>query len=224
MKKQAENLNLDVLRDFTSNLRKAVSATELTPYALAKKLGLDKAAIKNMMSGRRDFKFSTAVKAVKGMGISMDGLLGIAPEKKTTGLPPDPASEANLPYRFSLAEMDMQDAELLGAIAKILKERRTRTVVKLIKAAHRARQSRKNNGETLTAKTPAAESAKGNGLSYSFDEDAIVPVPWEEGGGDAFEEFYEDDYEKAFVEEDGFFEDNLDPDDYGDEEDYDDEY
>ena len=134
MKDIKTNFSADILKDFLINFQKAVSDTGLTTYALAKKIGLDKAAIKNILQNKSDPRLSTAVCIAKWMGLSLDGLVGIAPPQ----LSPVPEivelKKDNVSLINKINDMNDQDVELLDEIAGILIVRRTKRMAKLIKA------------------------------------------------------------------------------------------
>ena len=218
MKKQIINSNLVLLQEFSHNLQEAVSGTGLTPYALAKKIGLDNAAIKMAMSGEHDLKFSTAVRIAKGMRLSMDWLivnvLGDNPPAINSTSEVE-IKQKNVDFINKISKMNDQDVELLMAIAGILDERRIRAVTKLLHAVQDEKLSNWGNVcDTLEHKKndimakddkklkPKANEPRFNEDINEFDDDIF---------DDNLEEDFEDD-------EDLDLEDDFDDDDF--DEDY----
>lgn len=133
MKEQLRNLSSEILREFSCNLQKAVDDTGFTAYGLAKKLGLDKDAIKNMLQGNRDPRLSTIIQVFKGMEISADRLLGLTPantEKESEVQ----IKKENIAFINKVSSLHKQDIELLEAIAGVLETRRTRVMTKFLSA------------------------------------------------------------------------------------------
>jgi hypothetical protein len=220
IKKESVNQGLLILQEFSRNLQKAVSDTGLTPYALAKEIGLDKDSIKNVMSGDRDPKFSSVLRVIKGMRLSMDELIGNISVSKLTPAKPAPApapapqeveiKKGNIDFISRIVKMNEQDVELLEAIAHILDERRIRAIARLFNAVQDSSPSEKSEKKGgLMAK--ASEMAK--------EATGALPDELEEGFEDGFEDddFDEDDDfedDEDFEDEDENFHED---DDFGDD-------
>jgi DNA-binding XRE family transcriptional regulator len=197
----------EVLHDFTVNLQKAVADTGLSPYVLARKIGVNKDAIKNTIQEDRDPQFSTVVQIAKGMNLSLDQLLGnkfIESNPPPSNPPPEvqiKKETINLIDRIS--KMHEQDIELLEAIAGILEGRRARVMAKFLNAVGEPKPPKmKKEGIMARATKKAKEHEKK--ISLSDDED------------------FDGDFEDSETREDEDFEDDEDE-DYDDEDDYDDE-
>lgn len=208
-KKVAANSSLDVLRDFSSNLKKAVEGTGLSPYALAKNIGLDKMAIKSAMREGCDPKLSTVVRIANGMRLSMDALLG----KINKVDKPEPVPEVKIKKEYTkfidrVSKMREQDVELLDAIAAILDERRRRAVAKLLHAVQNEKSQDKSKSKDLSEKQKNKIPPK-QAEDDVFDDDDIEDF-FDDDYSDDDEYEIDDDYED--VDEDFDFED--DDDDY----------
>jgi len=199
-----KNTNIEVLGEFTRNLEKAVSATGLTPYLLAKKLGLDKAAVKTLLQGDRDPRFSTVVKLVIGMHLSLDQLLGNTTSTTPSSSSPVETATAKIVVTnekadliSSITKMHESDVELLVAIAGVLEARRSRAVAKLLQAVQKSRSPKK-----------VGKNTKIHNISDEFDEDDFTED--EDDDFDEYDDFGEDD---EFEDSDDFDEDDEDFDD-----------
>ena len=199
-----KNTNIEVLGEFTRNLEKAVSATGLTPYLLAKKLGLDKAAVKTLLQGDRDPRFSTVVKLVIGMHLSLDQLLGNTTSTTPSSSSPVETATAKIVVTnekadliSSITKMHESDVELLVAIAGVLEARRSRAVAKLLQAVRKSRSPKK-----------VGKNTKIHNTSDEFDEDDFTED--EDDDFDEYDDFGEDD---EFEDSDDFDEDDEDFDD-----------
>jgi uncharacterized protein (UPF0335 family) len=186
--KRPDNSNLEVLREFYPNLKKAVADTGLSAYALAKKLGFDPQVISNLVRGDRDPKLSTVVRIVKGMQVSMDALLGLVPGKKSTVPESQPVLPAQSPPSVSgttikngnidlinqIARMPENDVELMKAIADVLTERRSHVMAKLLYAMQKSGKKGDLTAKTseLAGKLEAQEDLSPGGcFDDDFDED-----------------------------------------------------
>jgi transcriptional regulator with XRE-family HTH domain len=149
------NPSLAALRDFSLNLQKAVSGTGLSPYTLARNIGLDRAAIKNAMSGDCDPRLSTMIRIAKGMKLSLDSLVGGTPADKPivkpASVPETEVKKENIGFIDKIAKMHEQDVELLEKIACLLNERRISTMTKLFQAVQGSKlreENKKVSGES----------------------------------------------------------------------------
>jgi transcriptional regulator with XRE-family HTH domain len=213
-KNAAEHKPADItsaaLHEFTVNLRKAVSDTGLTPYALSKKLGLDKCAIKNITRDGHDPKLSTVLKIVKGMRLSLDWLLGFpcsVDVDKPVQFYPASSAEVAQDVRFidKIAKMHEQDVELLNAIADVLNNRRVRSVLGLASAVYYPKPAKISvNDAEAESDAPALGKSGGTKFLDTF-KDCFYDDDTFEGYGediDSDEDF--EDFDDLDEEDDDF--------------------
>jgi DNA-binding XRE family transcriptional regulator len=209
MKKKIANSTLIDIQEFSHNLQKAVLATGLTPYTLAKKIGVNKDAIKNLTKGDRDPQFSTAISIVKGMQLSMDELLGIISGNTSIQSPPTPKIEikkGNINFIEKITRMNEQDVELLEAIAGVLDDRRVRAVTRLLHAVQGAELPNENEKEGFMAKAEKIKNPKVTKPLSDFDDDFEDDEYEEDEDFEVDDDFDED---KDFEDDDDFdFEDD----------------
>ena len=217
MKNQLKNNNNNILSEFSANLQKAVTNTGLTPYALAKKIGIDKQTISRLLKGDRDPNLTTVIRIAKDMRVSMDQLLGLTPAKAKAEVE---VKKENLNLIDKISVLHEQDVELLEAIIGVLEKRRARTIAKFLNTVRDAKSSIKSK-ENFIGKT-AEKVRKQQTSKVSSGSDS---------GDDEFEDDFDDfdDFEEDndTSESDDFDEDNESDDydedeNYGDEDDYDD--
>jgi DNA-binding XRE family transcriptional regulator len=203
MKKKIENSCMTDIHKFSHNLQKAVTATGLTPYVLAKKVGVNKDSIKNLMKGDRDPQFSTVISIVKGMQLSMDKLLGLVEDTQAPfyPVPKVGVTKENINFIEKITKMNEQDIELLGAIAGILNERRNRAVARLLHAVRGAKLPNKHENDDLMARAEELKNSK-----------AVKPLSFPDSVD--FDDLDDDDFDE---------EDNFDDNDDFDDEDFDDD-
>jgi len=212
MKGQHSNSNIDVIRGFTANLQKAVDATGLTPYALAKKIGMDKDAIKNLLKGDRDPKFSTIIHLAKKMRISVDQLLGVKPAKPKSEVEVEVKKE-NLNLISRISALHKQDVELLETIIGVLETRKARSMERFLNAVRDSKQPMNDTKENqMTGITEKINKPQISGSSVDDDLD-----------DDDFDDDLNDDED---FDDDRNFDDNENPDsevddDFDDKDDFD---
>jgi predicted transcriptional regulator len=208
MKKKITNLNGTDIQVFSNNLQRSVLATGLTPYALAKNIGVDKDSIKNLMKGDRDPQFSTVISIVKGMRLSMDELLGIVPALPA---PKVEVKKENINFIEKITKMNEQDVELLDSIAGVLDERRVRAVTRLLHAVQGTELPNKKEKEGLMAEAEKITSKKVTKPLSGFDDaDFEDNEDFEDDDYEEDEDFGEnDDFDDGFEDDDDFdFEDD----------------
>jgi transcriptional regulator with XRE-family HTH domain len=217
MKDRQANPNINVIREFAANLQKAVDATGLTPYTLARNIGLDKDAIKNLLKGARDPKFSTIIHLAKGMPISLDQLLGMIPaEQKSESKIEIKKEFLNLADRIST--LHKQDVELLETIIGVLETRKARSMTRFLKAVREPEQPKENEMAITTEKVMepqvSVSSFDDDFDDDDFDEDRDDSEDSDEDSDS--EDYDEDDYD----DEDEDYDEGEDP-DYSDDDDID---
>jgi DNA-binding phage protein len=198
----------DNLREFYINLQKAISDTGLTCYALSKKLGLDRNAVRNAVKGSTEPRLSTIIRIVKGMQISLDGLLGNEVDVKPI-LPESSPPVSKVEVRKNdvklidkTNQLHERDLELLESIANILIDRRSLMMKKLLNAIQKVDQDKEDKKENFMIK-PSEEHF---GQDDTFEEDIF------EDDDENFED--DDDLEGSDgFDEDGFEDENDDDDD-----------
>ena len=216
MKNKPKSLNNNVLLEFSANLQKAVNDTGLTPYLLAKNLGLDKQAISRLLKGDRDPNLSTVVRIVKSMQISMDQLLGLTPVKPKAEVE---IKKENLNLIDRISALHEQDVELLEAIVEVLEKRRARTMAKFLNAVRDAKspKSKENPMGKTVKKVRKQQAGKVSSGSDNGDD---------EFGDDEFEDDFDDFEEDSDTSENDDFDEDDGRDNYDEDEDYeeDDDY
>jgi len=215
MKVNHPNPNIDVIREFAANLQKAVDATGLTPYALAKKIGMDKDAIKNLLKGDRDPKFSTIIHLAKKMRVSLDQLLGVKPVKPKREIEVEvEVKKENLNLISRISALHKQDVELLETIIGVLEARKARSMARFLNAVRDSKQPMNNTKENqITRITEKVGKPQTNGSSVDDDLD------------DDFDDDLNDDED---FDDDRDFDDNENPDsevddDFDEDDDFDDD-
>jgi predicted transcriptional regulator len=209
MSEKESNLNSD-LHEFAFKLSEAVAETGLTPYGLAKNIGVDKQVISRLIKGNYDPKFSTVIRIVKSMNISMDGLLGICHSQNS--VEPTQISEevevktADIDFINSISKMHEQDIELLASIGEILNERRVQRMAKLVNAVLDVKQINKESLMIEAVATPK--------LSDDFKEDDYDD--YDDNDFDEDNDFDDEDYEDEDTDDDDF-DDDYDEDDFNDD-------
>jgi transcriptional regulator with XRE-family HTH domain len=228
MKKKNKNYDMTDIQKFSGNLQKAVAATGLTPYSLAKKIGVSKDTVRNIMKGDRDPQLSTVINIVKGMQLSMDKLLGLV-ENIPAPFYPVPSvgfQKENTNFIEKIRKMNEQDVELLEAIARILVERKNRAAVKLFHAIRGTELPGSNKNDGLIVKTEEIEKPE-TPKSPSVPNGADVDDPDEDDKFYEYDSFDDnDDFEDDDFEDDDFEDDDFDNDldDDFDEDDNDDDF
>jgi transcriptional regulator with XRE-family HTH domain len=220
MKVKHPNPNIDVIREFAANLQKAVDATGLTPYALAKKIGMDKDAIKNLLKGDRDPKFSTIIHLAKKMRVSLDQLLGVKPVKPKREVEVEVKKEnSNLISRISA--LHKQDVELLETIIGVLEARKARSMARFLNAVRDSKQPMNNTKENkmtgITEKVGKSQTS-GSSVDDDLDDDDFDDDLNDDEGFDDDRDF--DDNENPDSEVDDDFDDD---DDFDEDDDFDDD-
>jgi transcriptional regulator with XRE-family HTH domain len=205
MKKQNTIFKNDVLHEFAANLQKAVNDTGLTPYVLAKKLGLDKQIISNLLRGGRDPKLSTVIHIIKKMQISADQLLGTTLKNKASqqkDVAEINVKKKNLSLIDKISVLNEQDIELLEAIVGVLEVRKARAASKFLSAVQDAKPSTKERGNQMANTTEKVMKSQ-----------TVGPTPDDDFDDD--DGFEDDDFDDCddFDEDDGFDDD----DDYDEE-------
>jgi len=215
MRKKTNNPNINILKKFSVNLHKAVMDTGLSPYALAKKINVDKDAIKNILQEGRDPKFSSVVKIVQGMQLSMDQLLGNIKTDKVQS-PPVQKVENKLKH-FSLFEkldnMHEQDIELLEIIAGVLNERRTRAMKNLLNAIQHGKSKNKKEGSMtgfINDDDFDYEENDNDPAGSDFDDEDYDDTEDDEDFDEDEDSDYDEDEDNDNDEEDGFEYDDFD--------------
>jgi hypothetical protein len=176
--KQTENAGVEIPFEFYANLKKAVADTGISAWALEKKFGRHKQFLSNILRGDRDPKFSSIVRIVKGMRLSIDGLLGSG--LQTEAAHPQSVSLAqavsvpsgveikkiSADFAEKVAQMHENDVELLEAIAGILLERKSRVMARFL---HAIQDTERGNpaGKAKTGR-PAAKGTLSGGSDSGF--------------------------------------------------------
>ena len=213
MKNKLKKSNNSIFFEFSTNLQKAVTDTGLTPYALAKKIGVDRQAISRLLKGDRDPNLSTVIRIAKGMQVSMDQLLGLIPVKSTTKKVEIKKENLNLIDKIST--LHEQDVELLEAIVDVLEKRRARTMAKFLNAIRDAKSPTKNKENPMDKTAEKVRKKQTSKVSFGSDNDE-----------DDFEDGFDDFEEDSDTSESDDFDEDDESDDYDEDDDYeeDDDY
>jgi transcriptional regulator with XRE-family HTH domain len=73
---------------FADQLRKAVGATDLTPYALAKRAGLTRQAVSNRLAGERQPNWETVQRLAAALGLDYRWFADPAIQAEVAAAPP----------------------------------------------------------------------------------------------------------------------------------------
>jgi len=212
----------DDLREFIDNLEKAIRDTGVTPYAWAKKVGVDTKTIYKVLRKDSNPVLSTIIRLVKGTELSLDKLLGLntqpQPSQYQKTLPSSMhrlvMKKEDVGFFKKLGTMHEIDLELLKSIAVLLEERRARSVAQLLSAVKN--RASKKKGECMLRTIEKTSGTGTNFLPQGSDElqddflDDIDDYDMDAPDDDLYEED-EDDFEEE--EED---DDDEDEDDYVD--------